>query len=648
MSVDDFWPEFGKGSAPQVTCAGGGGLAGRVLSTYGIPYAGAAGGDLPDLDIKHMDAIQVIKLSLLEESANSGQIIEPIMNAEGQVEFVTIGTGGGVSDIYYEIQSGSYKEECSGVMVIGQDPPAYRKKTEWNPVWGQNRPDPMDVGWLYSSCNKSSFNQYCTLVYNDPHLDSSYKDGITNLYEINEGNPWDTITGYAHYFEWEGWESDSDTVITMSDSARILVQIPEVDLGTLRTRPTADKGWGEDPACWDGTSSEDPEGGVAIPMDPNWRYATVRGTQVDKFAGVNGVYILGLAIDDLRGVPIDDSASNSESPSSGDAYISVSIKKTEEIVFKLIQGQHYVIAYESIDPAEPVIVFANNIRIGEVIEFAGSGVDYRIDPNCEFAQQNPTELSGNGVILPTSANKGLLVNQIFVGIDLETPSILVFNPQGSDNKARTIAEGLTYDLMPIVTTDEPAPIAFNGTLINQEDAIADHDPTTTQNLEDTELEQALAAMDAGGGMTLTLSFLDEGQVQNLSGALYDYMNSGDGVESTYVCGPNCNPDLGGTGPNGGIINSITYSYQDSNSYTVSVNCGSYLVGGMSQVTGGPSPKVAESFSAKGTVIQDKGDNEYYKVRVDGFKDVFAINMCPKVIRVGDKVNVSIHNNPVEE
>jgi hypothetical protein len=155
-------------------------------------------------------------------------------------------------------------------------------------------------------------------------------------------------------------------------------------------------------------------------------------------------------------------------------------------------------------------------------------------------------------------------------------------------------------------------------------------------------------MDAGGGMTLTLSFLDENQVVRLSGALYEYMNSGDGVESTYVCGPNCDPDLGGTGPNGGIINSITYSYQDSNSYTVSVNCGPKLVGGMSQVTGGPSPKAAESFSAKGTIIQDMGNHVYFKVRVDGFKDVVAVNMTPTVLRTGDKVNVSIHNNPVEE
>jgi hypothetical protein len=651
MPAEDFWPEFGEGSAPDVVCEGEGSLAVRVLETFGIPYASSLGGDLPDLDIKHMDAIQVLKLSLLEESANSGEIYEPIMNSAGEVEFKTIGDGGNVSDIYYEIQTSTYKEDCSGVMVIGKDPMAFRKSTEWYPIWGDNRPEPLSAGWLYSSCNKPSFNQYCTLVYNDPHLDSSYKDGIANLYEINESNPWDTITGYATYTDWPGWESDQDTVVTRTDTARVLLPLgEEPSLGVLRKRPSADRRWGEDPACFDETDAVSADGGVEVEIPEDWRYDSVRGTVVDKFAGIIGVYVLGWQIATMRGKPVNLESAVNAAPITNDAKFILSIKHTSPLVYKLVEGQHYVVAFEGNDPAVPYIVFADNMRPGEAVVIDGiGGNDYVIDPHCEYASSDNSDASvGHGLILPTGPMKGLKIDQVFVGVELETPSILVYNPNGNSGRAEEVAKDLTYDLRPIVTTDEPAPIAFNGSIINQVDSIIDHDPTTQQNLEDTELEQALEQMDAGGGMSLTLSFLDEGQCATLSSALYDHMNSGSGVEATYICGPNCNPDLGGTGPNGGIINSITYSYQDSNSYTISVNCGPRLVGGMSQVTGGPSPKAAESFSAKGTVVQDEGNHIYFKVRVDGFKEVTAVNMCPAVVRVGDKVNVSIHNNPVEE
>jgi hypothetical protein len=650
MSVDDFWKEFNQGGLPNVTCGGGGGsLAAQVCNTYGIPCSSSIGGNLPDLDIKHMDAIQVIKLSLLETSAKTGAIYEPVMSSNGDVDFKQVGAGGSsVSDIYYEIQSSTYREDCSGVMVIGRDPMAVRKSTSWYPIWGENRPAPIDCGWLYSACAKASFNQYSVLVFNDPHLDSSYKDGIANLYEINESNPWDSIVGYAEYFEWDGWQSDEDTVITRSDNARVLIPLSDSpNLGTLRDRPTANSKWGENPACFDGTEAEDIDGGVIVPIPADWRYPTVRGTTVDRFAGISGVYILGYQIATMKGTPVNNAAASNPTPQSADANLTLEINQTEQMYFKLIEGQHYVVAYDGENPATPYIVFANNLREGEVIKMDGAdGNAYNISPHCEFASANPDDLTGKGVILPTGPMKGLLVNQVFVAVDLETPSVLVFNPKNGE--ATEIAENLTYELMPIINTDEPAPIAFNGSLINQIDSIIDHDPTTTQNLEDTELEQALAAMDAGGGMTLTLSFLEEEDCVTLSSALYDHMNSGDGIETTYVCGPNCDPELGSLGPSGGVVNAITYSYQDSNSYTVSVNCGPVLVGGMSQVTGGPSPKAAESFSAKGTIIQDEGNHAYFKVRVDGFKDVTAINMCSEVLRVGDKVNVSIHNNPVEE
>ena len=72
-----------------------------------------------------------------------------------------------------------------------------------------------------------------------------------------------------------------------------------------------------------------------------------------------------------------------------------------------------------------------------------------------------------------------------------------------------------------------------------------------------------------------------------------------------------------------------------------------MVGGLSTISAGPIMKQAEEVSARGTVIQDMGNHVYYKVRIDGFGDRIAINCCYNVIRVGDKVQCSVHNNPVE-
>ena len=120
-----------------------------------------------------------------------------------------------------------------------------------------------------------------------------------------------------------------------------------------------------------------------------------------------------------------------------------------------------------------------------------------------------------------------------------------------------------------------------------------------------------------------------------------------GTETTWVCGPNAEVELGQQGPNG-IVNSITYSYTDSGSYTISVNEGPWTVKPFNGGGGsGPSFKASESVNARGTIIDSIGNGMFFKVRIDGFGERIAINMTEQFIRVGDIVSCSVHNNPVE-
>lgn len=654
MPVEDFWPEFGdSGSFREESCDERGSLAEYVLNYYDIRCNSNIGGSLEDMDIKHMDAWRVVKLSLLQASAEDRRIYEPVMQPDGSVDFKAVGSYTGLSgaDVYYELQTGYYREDCSGVMVTGGTPLSYRKDVNWKPVWQGGPKDIYNTGIMHSSCLDGEFNQYCVIVYNDPHLDSRYEDGIDNLYEITKDNPWDRIIGYAYYMDFPGSLDDPDLAIEPQNNAKIVVPVAEdtypVELGTLRNRPAYSDQENED--CYDGQGEYVTfGGGVEINIPDNLRYETVRNTRVDKFLGVAEVYIIGRRVNDLRSEPISPEAGlKRDGITEGEVQRVISIDDSYDEVFRLEKGKHYVINYsdESTDKRAEV-AFSNNSRILDPANW-GTGVSAYLSRDCAYYLEAGQNEEFYGSILPTSDTGGIWVKEIWAAVDLDTPSINIFHPNGKEQKAREIAENLEYQITPLVVVEEPAPIAFNGREIDQTQNLPDHDPTTAQDFEDTDLEKAMDEMDKGGGLSITCSFLDIDGCEKLSDALYDYMNSGSNTEATYICGPGASAELGGRGPNGGIVNSITYSYQDSNSYTISVNTGQTLMGDFAQVDAGLQFKRAEDVPAHGTVIEDQGNHIYFKVRLDGVGDRIAINMQPDVLRVGDTVNCTIHNNPVE-
>lgn len=658
VTIDDFWPEFGKDvSLPQVTCDYTGSLAQRVLSYYNIPCSDSTGGSLPDIDIKQMDAMQVLKLSLLEESANSGEIYEPVMAADGSVEFKAVGNySGNITDVYYSLQGSTFVDRCTGVMVSGKTPLAYRKPIVWEPIWKNSPQLIYDVGlMLNNECIRDGFNQWCTIVYNDPHLDSAYEDGIDNFYEISAENPYDTIVGYASYITWDKDEGlDKNVHISFNNNAKVLLSLDlgSEGLGTLQQRPPTPANVVDNLRCYENELEVMFGEGVQVPIPEELRYESVRQTSVDKFEGVEDVYIVGLKIAHLYGIPPTPADAVNKTPPKGSAKIVAVINETKDTLFKLNRGEHYEVAYEE-NTRNPAIVFVDNSLITDPIGLQPGGkATFFIDRDCAYSldvKSGQRRDSEGGYILPVTSSTGILVKQILVSIGISSPSITVYHPQGWNNRARTIAESLEYLIAPLVVVNEKEPIGFNGRLIDRVSSLVDHDPTTAQDFEDSDYEKAIDEMSEGSGMVLSLSFLNAEQVEELSGALYNYLNSGEGIETTYVCGPDADPELGGTGEDGtSIVNAISYSYQDSNSYTISVQTGTKVLGDFAQVgTGGPSFKVMEEVTCKGTILQDAGNNVHFKVSIDGIGDRIAINMCPAVLRNGDKVMVAVHNNPVE-
>jgi len=667
--VNEFWPAFGDNSMlVEIECETRGGLAADVLSTFGISLEGGSitGGILQDLDIKHMDAMSVINLSLLETLADSGSgsgsMYEPIVNADGNVEFIRIGgSSASLSDIYYQVQTSNYVQPCQGVIVRGGQIMPSWEDLEWKLIWGDaNNKEIIDTTQMVTNCMLPNFSTHAIILFNDPNLEnSSYNDGINNLYDIT--SPWKKILGYVNFIDVPG--HTAATRVNYSNSSIIPIKIGGdgtngPDMGTLQPRPPHDPAAADYGECWAFSAGGDAgsaSNGVKIPLPDSLRFESVSEQVVDKFVRVEEILIVGRELAMVHAGALNDSVAANQDAVDSNTIALVSENSMNSSVTRLEEGKHYTIVYEDDgDFKIPYVVFAKDARVNEPKNY-GANTKYKISQFGESGYYRAGE-DGIGTIFPVAENKGYLVEELWAMVAVDTPSVSVYDPEydssASTSKAIDLAKNLKYWVAPLMIEELPSSIAFNGKIIDQKPTVADNDPTTVQDFTNTEMELVMDQMDGGPGLDITLSFFnkpeDDSKLASLSSSLYDFMNSENGIEATYVCGPDTNVELGQIGPAGGIINSITYSYTDSSSYTISVNEGARMVKGF---TGGgpsgPSFKTTEPFNATGTVIDSMGNGMFFKVRIDGYGERIAINMSKELIRVGDVVSCAVHNNPVE-
>ena len=626
-SPEEFWPSFCKDELSLSEDAGGTSAAEEVVRSLGMPFVGTGGDSLAGLDIKHMDADQLINLSLLSDESG---VKEVGVNVDGALTFKTVGDGDGLGscDVYYQIQSYTYVEACTGVMVTGRKPRPQRKAAEFVDIWQEGEKEVYNADWVAENGMSETFSNYATIVFEDPFLDTRYKDGIDNLY--NATSPWESVIGYARYIDWPGSESSPETTVSRSDTSTIPILVSggenassyNANIGTLVKK----------------VAGESAAEGIPINIPESFQYTTVRGSTLNRLIGIRSIIIVGKKLDSLMGIPIDDAAALSAGEDA--AKIMARISSGTDSMYELKDGDHYVITYSE---GKPSITFTSNSRANDPATF-GNEVTLLIDQDSAYM---PGETLAGVSVLPTGGTDGYLIKQVIALVNVQTPCINIYDPR--PGKAVDIAANLQYKLAALLIVDEPAPIAFNGSIINQSDGVADHDPTTTQNFSDTAYEQTLASMN-GGGVSVTMAHLDAGGCSKLSSKLLSHLNRGNGTVTTYVCGPNSTPELGGYGgDSSSVINDIVYSYSDSNSYTVSVTTGPVLLGGITNVTDSVTKKKTESVSSNGVVIQDMGNHIHFKIRLDcGIASVVAINTAPAVIRVGDIVQCTLYNNPVEQ
>lgn len=662
-----------------VSCEGPQNLAADVLEVYNIVCATPSiGGPITDIDIKRMDARTVLNWSLLEYSAREGStddgFYEPFVTSDNEVEFKKIGSySGQVTDIYYTVAIGDYRTEPKGVMVTGGRPLPTRKPLQWLPIWGEGPANIYSMSDVFNNCHKRAFSRYATIVFQDPHLENSqYNDRIDNLYDITDENKYDRILGYVKYKKAPDGLIGTDTTIQYANQCSIPIKIGEEQsdgfgpyMGTLQDPPVAAVEAGDQECYSNFGETVSPSDGVVVNIPDEFRFEDVRETVVDKFIGISAVYVIGREISLIDPSPVSDADTLlTGAPENTKLWISIDDYTTK--TFRLDEGKQYAVAYEG-DPetgeyVTPYIVFARDVRRNDNLRY-GMSQNYFIDPLCDYAIKLGIDESTEpktGTILPVNGKQGILVEEIWVTADMETPCIVIEDPDGRNDRALEIARNLQYYVAPIVVEEYPNTMAYAGISNNGryeivESPIYDKDPTTAQSFEDTRFEEILDEMAGGNGMSITFAFLNdpdrdtrEELVGNMAERLYNFMND-DVTEVVYTCGPECDPQLGGYGltNTNSIINSIRYSYTDSGSYTISVTEGPKVVSGLSQVDGGPAEFMNEDISARGTIIDSRGDNIHFKVRIDGFGERWAVSMTHETMRIGDVVNCAIHNCPIE-
>ncbi len=692
-----------------------------VLETFGIPFNANAvlGGSLPGVDIRNQDPVTMLKFSLgaeLLDTAPAGStrvggpgFAEIEIDESGVARFYIAGrTVASNLDIRYCIPTSQIVQPADLVIVRGYDPPPERRlRTAFDGLKNKEVMDYKDCA--EESCDENIVSQYATITYDDPQLDQSYLDDIVNSYELKA---FETLLGYLIDLDMPDISDNPGIKITFGDTTKEYYSFAATNLnatvlgGTL----TAADGKITSFATQGGTLSSSISTGAggtiavtAVVTSVNARgdKCTVSETalsgsaitikaerflRLNKF-GIDESDFIGVVDVVFSGRKVRELTTSPGFPSGGiNGLVRTKVWPNKELI-SLQQGKNWT--YEVNEDGDVTI------NLFQVLEDAFTGFV------CE-TYRDPTTVSNGTVDISTFSTDNLLVpedtganalvghvcgiggplgykiinNTMCIIVERKRPSIDVFDPLGN---ALNLANQISISYIPIVIVDLPQPIAYAGAsplssidgtrtiaaegIIRQEDGIVDSDPTTDQDLEDSELS-ILQDNTQGATIDITLPFAfgTQADPSRPQGVLQgtecleiarNFFALQSQVVTTHsiVLGPDSIPRLGDsfTLPNGeiGVINEINYSYSDSSQYLITVTVGpEYLTAG--SFNDAKYQLRTEDVTREGMVIQDAGNGAEYTVRVEGLGEFPSLLMVLEDVSVGDKVGLRIYNNPVEK
>lgn len=636
-----------------------------VLSKFEIPLDTSEvdfnGGKLAGIDIKNMDAVQAIRLSLAEGLVG-GSWYEIVENATGGVFLVDVlnPTTPVNLDIRLCVPAADRTNQVDMVVVRGYKKPPQRYAGPWKdvipagtgPINPASLNDPSGIFTVYAadlvdSCVSSQLATTATKSYADPIR--------TDALGPQEKNPFYDVAAFENIV---GWAVDIDGMPEEAGLAAA-IQYKFNETTTWYYRP--------DPAfpsfskvtevvsagCSTGGGIQ--TGGQIVYYEGVFNYTSPKYT--DRYGGQwplviqpAGVLYTGYKITNIVSfgpIGADDST----------AYVFVDpVHEFNE----LSAGSQwiYTVKPDTTDSYEIKVYYQpkQDPTFWEVVlSILDSGnvelkADDRRDKTLSLVNDMATSSPALG-ILGGQSDLGHYVTDMWLALTLNRPSVTVTDPSGG---ALGAVANLRVQYAPLILKDEPAPIGYatfgEEVEVDQTVGLIDHDPTTCQRFDETPLAIMQSLM-TGNTLDVSLPFIaDVGGCAAVARVIFDYMYHSSVSTYTLTCGPDDEPVLGAevNGYDSNLrIESINYSFQDSSSYTVEVTLGPVFSNIGSWNNGAWVPKT-EDVSRKAKVIWTAGDGVNYRVQVQGLGEYNAINSDPQNIwRVGEMVTVTVYNIPQE-
>jgi hypothetical protein len=643
-------------------------MFGLSLDVFSRQY----GGSLPGYDIMSKDSMQMVQLSLAEELKNN-KLVECYANGDGTVSFKEIGNGNADLNVWYSFRSSVFRQPCDNVIITGYDPPPKRTVKDLGSLFllgdkysddiykYENKGLPMAWAWTdFLGPEQCNYAKEGYLEYEKPFLGvGSSSSAFTAMQTENIADPKkfeqlvETFYSVSIPFYKEG--------ITQVDFRNTTTRFEKFDsFGKLKAKTWISGNAYTAQLCVGETDvGAGAEYGFFIP-----------GSDSKKFLGVKGVYIYGYQLTSIQPYEVIDLGTK-KVEKSADVQFLVTVDSIKSEPFQLSQGDDFIVVKEG---QGHKIIFASNIspswegKFGDV----GNKVNCKISCSCIYQNDPKVVLTllpagwndyvkpvppcpgylrdgtkiasdklNNVLIFPIGdGGSGYVVNRIVIQYEWDNPCVAVYDmdDQATSANLNTIA----INVYAVVITNRPAPMARNGILLDQSKTIPDQDPTTVQDLSQTDFQRTIDSLE-GTDIQLTLPFLDEDGVQTVSQEIWSVQQQSEEV-TTYICSPNSRVELGQS-YQGKIVNSISHSYQDSSQYVISVQTGP-IWQGLQSWEQALYQNQTEQVQLEGYVVSVTPDSSSCSVSIPRYGSMSCINASPEILEVGDRVKVTVHNNPV--
>ncbi|HEC64045.1 hypothetical protein LCGC14_0716980 [marine sediment metagenome] len=653
------------------------------------------GSTLPGYDIKSRDAYQMIQLSLATELAEGqGHLVECYADGNGVVHFYIIGeTNSSInsSHIFYSINTSTLSKQCDNVLVIGYDPPP--KRYTGKPFNLFTFKDRIETGWA-TAITQSITDDKDHLLYpiyhtwgdilgpeQCPYYREGYIEYGDTLFEqdlvlqklgITDPALFETVSTYIYKIT-VPWFKQASTDVKFSSTTPKFIELKggdgNPDFGKLQERQWKTNVKYIASLCAE-TQTTDSSRGKRLPR-----------SNEKKFLGVREVYIHGYKLKQIR----LDFYRSGDNIVTGGADFLVDLDSALAEPFRLSRGQDYVVVDDPSDPDYKKIVFSANIHPDYLDNFGGSvggaiKATVRIAPSSiydpdtqgrkEFVDlYDPSNVisgklkdgetdvnnqAGSTALPPfneavtifpmNEGQSGYIVEKIVVIYDWNNPCVAVRDEE--NNVTALNLSLITVEVYPMITRDEKPPISWTHggrtELLDPLEVIPDYEADTIEDLESKTYARAFTSLETGD-IKITLPFLDADQCQTVSAFIYDMQN--EVIKQTnYICSPAAEPVLGEL-IEGKTINSIDYSYQDGSQYLISVNAGPIWMGISGWDTSLYQNKT-ERIQLEGIVTGVDPSNMKCQVQIEQIGMMDCVNSTKSILEKGDRVAVTIHNNPV--